>query len=168
MKRPIFRPREWTRSAVMTPRLSMALLALALSRAVSFAQSPAPGGMPPPDVMSLAQSTAMRFPQPVRVGDLLQRGVQQPVVTQNWLGTVEQVVRDVKGTVSVVIKFGGVFGFGSRLIAVPVDAMVLLGPVMEVVAYTPQQLGGFPTYAGDGAPLPVDAIIKVGLAKPSH
>jgi len=124
--------------------------------------------MPPPDGMSLAQSTAMRFPQPVRVGDLLHRDVLQPVVTQNWLGTVEQVVRDADGTVRVIIKYDGFFGFGSRLIAVPVDAMVLLGPVMEVVAYTPDQLNAFPTYSGGETSVPADTVIKVGLAKPSH
>ena len=46
-----------------------------------MAQSPTPGGMPPPPGMKLAQSAAMRFPQPVRVGDLLRRNVLQPVVS---------------------------------------------------------------------------------------
>jgi hypothetical protein len=134
-----------------------------------FAQSHTPGGMPPPDGMSLAQSAAMRFPQPVRVGDLLQRNVLQPVATRNLLGTVEQVVRSADGTVDVVIRFGGFLGFGTRLIAVPVDAMVLLGQDMEVVAYTPDQLDALPTYSsGDAKPLPSDSLIKVGLAKPSH
>ena len=98
----------------------------------------------------------------------MQRSVQQPVATQDLLGTVEQLVRDADGTVRVIIKFGGFFGFGSRRIAVPVEAMVLLGEVMEVVAYTPDQLKAFPTYAGDGMPLPEKAVIKIGLAKPSH
>jgi hypothetical protein len=40
---------------------------------------------------------------------------------------------------------------------------------MEVVAYTPQQLQEFPTFAPSGSsPLPDDTVIKVGLAKPSH
>jgi len=134
-----------------------------------FAQSGTPGGMPPPDGMSLAQSAAMRFPQPVRVGDLLNRNVLQPVATQNLLGTVDQVVRAADGAVNVVIKFGGFLGFGTRLIAVPADAMVLLGRDMEVVAYTPDQLDALPTYSSGAAqPLPSDSLIKVGLAKPSH
>jgi hypothetical protein len=69
----------------------------------------------------------------------------------------------------VVIDFGGFLGFWTRPIAVPVDAMVLLGQDMEVVAYTPQQLQEFPTFAPSGSsPLPDDTVIKVGLAKPSH
>ena len=111
----------------------------------------------------------MRFPQPVRVGSLLHRDVVQPVESQRLLGTVEQVVRDRDGTLQVVIRYGGFLGFGARPIAVPVDAMVLVGQVMEVVAYTPKQLRGFPTFsADDTAPVASDSIIHVGLAKPSH
>ena len=151
----------------MRTRLS-ALVLLALSNAAS-AQSQAPGGMPPPPGMSLADSAAMRYPQRVRVGDLLHRQVLEPVESQNVLGTVEQVVREGDGTLDVVIAYGGFLGFWARPIAVPVDAMVLLGQVMEVVAYTPKQLNEFPDFsAGSTVPLAADAIIKVGLAKPPH
>jgi hypothetical protein len=133
------------------------------------AQSTTPGGMPPPPGMSQAQSAAMRFPQSVRVGDLLGRDVLRPVESQDVLGHVREVVSDSTGQILVVIDFGGLFGFGSRPIAVPVDAMVLLGQDMEVVAFTPDQLGQFPTFSSSGATrVPDDAVIKVGLAKPSH
>ena len=47
--------------------------------------------------------------------------------------------------------------------------MVLLGDVMEVAAYTPQQLRGFATFTPSGTtPVPADTVVKVGLAKPSH
>ena len=133
------------------------------------AQSPTPGGMPPPPGMSLAESAALRFPQPVRVGDLLHRAVLRPVESQDVLGRVDRVVRDDAGAVQVVIAFGGFLGWGRRLIAVPVEAMVLLGQDLEVVAYTPQQLRELPTFSLPGtSPLPDDAVIRVGLAKPSH
>ena len=157
----------------MTPmRRSMRLLSLAGCLALSpaaYAQSPMPGGMPPPPGMSLAQSTAMRFPQPVRVGDLLHGLVLRPVESQDILGRVHAVQRDAQGQILVVINFGGFYGYGGRLIAVPVDAMVLLGQDMEVVAYTPAQLARFPTFSPQGAqPVPDDTTIKMGLAKPSH
>ena len=111
----------------------------------------------------------MRFPQPVRVGDLLHREVLRPVESQNVLGRVRELVRASNGQILVVMDFGGFFGFGSRPIAVPVDAMVLLGKDMEVVAFTPQQLRRFPTFSASGtSPISNDAVIKVGLAKPSH
>jgi len=133
------------------------------------AQSPTPGGMPPPPGMSLERSNAMRFPQPVEVGQLIGRTVLQPVESQNVLGHVHSVVRDDKGQVLVVMSFGGILGFGSRLIAVPVDAMVLLGDVMEVAAYTPPQLSHFATFDPAGTtPVPPETVVRVGLAKPSH
>jgi PRC-barrel domain len=142
---------------------------LVILAAVAHAQSDTPGGMPPPLGMSLAESAAMRFPQPVRVGDLLGRDVLRPVESQDVLGRVRGVVRDSTGQVLVVIDFGGFFGFGSRPIAVPVDAMVLLGQDMEVVAFTPEQLRHFTTFSPSVTiPIADDAVIKVGLAKPSH
>jgi hypothetical protein len=135
----------------------------------AFAQSKTPGGMPPPPGMSLAASAAMRFPQPVRVGDLVGRDVLQPVESQDVLGRVRRVVRDADGQIMIILDFGGFLGFGSRPIAVPVDAMVLLGQDVEIVAFTPQQLQQFPTFSSAGTTdVPDDTIIKVGLAKPSH
>jgi hypothetical protein len=133
------------------------------------AQSTTPGGMPPPPGMSLAESTAMRFPQPVRVGDLLGREVLRPVESQDILGRVRGLVRDHDGQIMVVVDFGGIFGFGARPIAVPVDAMVLLGQDVEIVAFTTDQLRQFPTFSPSGTTdVADDTIIKVGLAKPSH
>ena len=135
----------------------------------AHAQSNMPGGMPPPPGMSLAESAAMRFPQRVRVGDLLGREVLRPVEGQDVLGRVRRVVRDRNGQIMVVIAFGGFLGFASRPIAVPVDAMVLLGQDMEIVAFTPKQLRQLPAFLSIGTTdVADDAIIKVGLAKPSH
>lgn len=145
------------------------LLAGVLLSSSALAQSHTPGGMPPPSGMSLAESTAMRFPQPVLVGKLLHRTVLRPVERQTVLGRVEQLVRNDQGTIEVVIHFGGFLGFGGRLIAVPLDATVLLGADMEIVTYTPEQLRQLPTFAGAGTTvIPSDTVVKVGLAKPSH
>lgn len=133
------------------------------------AQSPMPGGMPPPLGMSLARSAAMRFPQPVLVSDLLHRLVLQPVESQNILGRVRDVVRNAKDEVMIVMNLGFFYGYGGRLIAVPIDAMVLLGQDMEVVAYTPKQLAKFPTFVPTGtSEVSGDTVLRVGLAKPSH
>jgi hypothetical protein len=150
-------------------RILLASCALAAAVNLVHAQSTTPGGMPPPTGMSLAESTAMRFPQPVRVGDLLGREVLRPVESQDILGRVHGLVRDRDGRIMVVVDFGGFLGFGARPIAVPVDAMVLLGQDMEIVAFTPDQLRQFPTFSPAGTTdVADDTIIKVGLAKPSH
>ncbi len=142
---------------------------LAAAMNLVHAQSTTPGGMPPPPGMSLAESSAMRFPQPVRVGDLLGREVLRPVESQDVLGRIRRLVRDRDGRIMVVVDFGGFLGFGNRPIAVPVDAMVLLGQDTEIVAFTPDQLRQFPTFSPSGTTdVADDTIIKMGLAKPSH
>jgi hypothetical protein len=141
----------------------LAVLALMTGNRPVLAQQPAPAGM------SLAEAAARRFPQPVRVGDLLGRQVLQPLESQPTLGWVHAVVKQPDGTIDVIVDYGGLFGFFSRPIAVPVDGMTLLGHYMEIVDFTPKQLSGFKTFTGGGAaPLPPDSIIRVGLARPSH
>lgn len=135
----------------------------------AHAQSQAPGGMPPPPGMSLAQSAAMRFPQPVRVGDLPGRAVLRPVEAQDVLGRVRAVVRDASGEVVVVVELGRWLGFRTRTVAIPADAMVLVGDALEAVAFTPEQLWALPSFdLSSATALGDDAIIRVGLAKPSH
>ena len=159
--------RHMKRSALIGMLLGSCILTTTAH--VGYAQSATPGGMPPPPGMSLAESAAMRFPQPVRVGDLIGREVLRPVEGQDVLGRVRRLVRDRDGQIMVVVDFGGFLGFGSRPIAVPVDAMVLLGQDMEIVAFTPEQLRQFPTFSPSGTTdVTNDTVIKVGLAKPSH
>ena len=134
-----------------------------LAGAGASAQQPAPPGM------GLAEAAAKRFPQPVRVGDLIGRPVLRPLESQPVLGHVRQVVRTGDGTVDVVLDYGGLLGFGGRLIAVPADAMVLLGAEMEVVDFTPKQLDALATFDGGGTmAVPPQDTIRVGLARPSH
>ena len=49
-------------------RILFAFCLVSATTSVARAQSTTPGGMPPPPGMNLAESAAMRFPQPVRVG----------------------------------------------------------------------------------------------------
>jgi hypothetical protein len=142
---------------------------LAAATNIVHAQGTTPGGIPPSPGMALAESAAMRFPQPVRAGDLPGRAVLRPVESQDILGRVRALVRDRDGQIMVVVDFGGFLGFSARPIAIPVDAMVLLGQDMEIVAFTPDQLRQFPTFSPSGTTdVADDTIIKVGLAKPSH
>ena len=148
------------RRSILAASLLLGLLTWGTAAA---AQAPKPAGMP------FAEAASRRFPQPVRVGDLLGRAVLQPLESQPLLGRVGGVVRRPDGTVDVVLEFGGLLGIGRRPIAVPVDAMALLGADMEVLDLTPEQLRALPTFDGAGiTPLGPDATIKVGLARPSH
>jgi hypothetical protein len=141
----------------------LSIVGLLIASTVAQAQQPAPPGM------SLAEAASRRFPQPVRVGDLLKRQVLRPLESQPTLGFVRDVVKKTDGGIEVVVDYGGVFGLFARPIAVPVEAMVLLGEYMEIVDFSPDQLKQFKTFDGAGTtPLAPDSVIRVGLARPSH
>lgn len=141
------------------------ILVLCLLMTVSAAQAQ----QPKPADMTPTEAASRRFPQSVRVGDLLKRQVLEPKESQPTLGWVRQIVKQPDGAIKIVVDYGGRFGFLNRPIAVPVEAMVLLGQYMEIVDFTPAQLDKFPKFDGAGTmPVPPDSIIKVGLARPSH
>ena len=145
----------------MPPRQIIALLLFACLPAM--AQQPAPSALTP------ATRAALRYPQPVQVGSLIQRQVLRPVEQQNVLGRVASVVRQPDGAVLVVINIGGVFGLGTRPVAVPVEAIALLGKYVALMDLTPEQLQALPTFtAANTQPLQPDQMIKVGLTRPFH
>jgi len=141
------------------------LLAMPLTAAGAVAR--AAGPLPPPSV--LAERQAKRFPQPVLVGALIGRDVLKPIEAQTILGSVAAVVRRPDGGLDVIVRFGGVLGFGARPIAVPIEAMALMGEFMAVMDYTPEQLATLPTNDGQGLqPVARDETIRVGIVKPFH
>ncbi len=155
--------RSAVRRVASPPAVLVALLTLAgLQNPGARAQQPAPPGA------NLAAFAAKRYPQPVRVGDLLHRVVLQPTESRTVLGHVEGVIRFDDGSRAVVIRFGGAWGFGGRNIAVPLDAVVLLGDELEVLDLTPGQLRQLPTYDGAGRAVAADDVVRMGLAHPSH
>ena len=127
----------------------------------------------PTHAQELAQA-ARRFPQPVRVGDLIHRQVLRPVEQQTVLGRVGGVARRAAGAVLVVVDardagWRGALGFGARPVAVPSDALALLGEHLALMDLTPEQLRALPTFDPDGtAPVPPDDTIRMGLVRPFH
>ena len=121
------------------------------------------------------QQAARRFPQPVRVGDLIHRQVLRPVERQTVLGRVEGVARRAAdGAVLVVVDardagWRGALGLGARPVAVPSDAMALLGEHLALMDLTPEQLHALPTFDPAGmAPVPAGDTIRMGLVRPFH
>lgn len=123
----------------------------------------------PVDLPKLAAEAARRFPQPVRVGDLLGADVLKPVEAQPVLGHVVAVTRRLDGGLAMIVRYGGVLGLGARRVAVPVEALALLHPYVALVGLAPGQLDRLPTVADPAAgALPADAVIAVGVVRPFH
>jgi hypothetical protein len=139
------------------------LSATLVAGAVVDAQEPAPPGA---DVDAFA---ARRFPQAVLVRDLIRRTVLQPLESRPVLGHVVSVIRTKDGKIEIVIRYGSHFGWGGRPIAVPANAMVLLGSELEILDFTPEQLNAFPSFEAAGTePIGSDEQIRMGLAHPTH
>ncbi|SFU70542.1 hypothetical protein SAMN02799631_01852 [Methylobacterium sp. 174MFSha1.1] len=162
-----------------------ACITLALSvaaQAQTAGPSPAPGHMPVTGmtVPDMAARAARRFPQPVRVGDLAGRLLLQPQESQPVLGRVTGLVR--RGdAVAVIVRLDGALGlgwlglqridwsgFGPRLVAVPVEAVALLGEHVALMGLTPEGLRALSTVTPGSAAIPPDATIRVGIVRPFH
>ena len=142
-------------------RISL-VLALALA-GPAIAQAEAP-----PSLAVLQERAEKRLPQPVRVGDLIGQQVLEPSESQGVLGRVAAITRRPDGGLDLVMRYGGVLGFGTRPVAVPIEAMALLGPYVVAVDYSNQDLGALPTATQTGAALGPNDIIRVGVVKPYH
>ena len=110
-----------------------------------------------------AERAEKRFPQPVRVGDLAGRLVLEPSNRQGVIGRVAGVVRDADG-VKLVVATGGLLGFGTRAVAVPIEMTALLGQFVQVVDMDPAQLRSLPDWqVGSGAAVAADDRVRIGL-----
>lgn len=145
------------------------LLLGALAAGPALAQGAHNAGSPPqpaPETLSPAQKAARRWPQPVRVGDLVHRQVFEATPQQPVLGRVAGVVRTGDGGLAMVVDYGGVLGVGARKVAIPVDATTLLGPFVQVNDLSRADVAKLPTFAAAGTtPVGVDEVIRVGIGR---
>ncbi len=159
---------------------TFATLMLARAEAQSPGPSPAPALMPTPAPMPMPMMesrAAQRFPQAVRVGDLIGRSLLQPLESQPVLGHVTGVVRPAGSEAGIVVRLDGGpirpwlhwLGVGDRRVLVPVAGVALLGEYVALIGYTPEQLDALPDYKRDAsaAVAPHEAI-RVALVAPFH
>jgi hypothetical protein len=66
-----------------------------------------------------------RYPQPIRVGALV--GARISDSDSRTIGTIRHVVRTAQGRVEVVVDCCGLFGFGTKSVAVPIAVLGALG-----------------------------------------
>lgn len=139
-------------------RFAAMLTAVTAARA-AVAQEQAAAPEPTPE-----EKMARRFPQPVRVGFL----VGLPVIDERsaTVGRVREVVRTPEGKLRLVMPYGGLFGIGARAIAIPIEAVAMLGHQVAAVDMPRAALELAPTWYGAGdQPLGPDEVIRVGLTR---
>lgn len=121
---------------------------------------PVPGA----DSLTPQQRMDRRFPQKVRVGDLI--GLPMQDYDDRILGYVRQVVRTADGRVVLVMPFGGWFGNGGRPVGVPLETVAILARHINVLDITRDDLASLPTWQdGAGTAISADDIIQIAVSR---
>lgn len=147
--------------------LALASLAVAEDRAgAPMRLAQAPHDMVPQTPMPSAAEARMqmRFPQLVRVGDLI--GLPVLDDDDSTLGRVREVVRDPEGRIKLIVGYSKWWGLGGRPVAVPIEVVVILGRQIDSVDMKPSEYAAAPTWlAGTDAPIAPDEIIRIGVGR---
>ena len=134
-----------------------ALAFLVLVPAGAFAQATEPP-------TTAEQRMHARYPQPVRVGDLI--GLPLLDDQARTLGYVREVVRTNENKIELIIDYDGFLGWHSRPIAVPLEVVGIAGRQISSLDMPRSAYVSAPTWQNAGAhALPADAMIKIALSR---
>jgi hypothetical protein len=117
--------------------------------------------------MPMVDRMNRRFPQPVRVGDLI--GLPVLDDSSSTLGYVRQVVRSPAGQTELIVSYSkwfGWFGWFTRPVAVPIEATGIEGRQIVSLDMPPGEYAIAPTWQGqNSAALPNEDTIRIALAR---
>ena len=105
-----------------------------------------------------------RFPQPVRVGDL----IGLPLLDENdsTISRIQQIVRTNEGKILLIVPYGGLLGLGQRFVAVPIEVVAILGRQVAAVDMPRDGFSQAPTwYGSNSTPIPVHETIRIAIAR---
>jgi hypothetical protein len=128
------------------------------------AMVPQTGMMDAEHPMPMNERMLKRFPQPVRVGDL----IGLPVLNQNasTLGHVGQVVRTPQGNIKLIVSYSRFWGWFGHPVAVPLEVVGIQGRQLVSLDMDSSEYANAPTWqAKDATALPNDATIRIALAR---
>ena len=105
-----------------------------------------------------------RFPHPVKVGDL----IGLPVLDWNdvTIGHVRQVVRTSQGKIQLVVTYGGLFGWGERLVPVPIEVVAILARQLAALDMSRAEFDNAPTWsAAQTTPVAPNETIQIAITR---
>jgi len=117
--------------------------------------------------LSPEEKMERRFPQPIKAGDL----IGLPLLDDGDLtiGHVRHVVRTPEGKILLIVTHGGWlgpwFGFGARLVAVPIEVVAVLGRQLAALDMPRQDFATAPTWSGSDSLVPPGDTIRIALAR---
>lgn len=114
-----------------------------------------------------------RFPQPVKVADLI--GLPVLDGSDSTIGYVQQVVRTEAGKIQLIVPYGkrfgwvrysGPFAWGRRPVAVPIEVVAILGRQIAALDMERPAFDAAPTWMPQQAqPIPTSEIIRIALQR---
>jgi hypothetical protein len=114
-----------------------------------------------------------RFPQPVKVGDLV--GLPLLDYQDSTIGFIRQVVQTPDGKIQLIfaygrwlgwVRAGGPFDWNRRLIALPLEVVAILGRQVDVLDMSREEMDKAPdVVAGRSRLLGADDTIKIALGR---
>jgi hypothetical protein len=116
----------------------------------------------PMDALSPEERMQRRWPQPVKVGDLI--GLPVLDFGDRTLGYVQNVVRTAEGKIRLIVPYGGFLGWGRRPVAVPIEVVAIAGRQLAALDMTRAEFDAAPAWNDPASrPLPPGDTIRVGL-----
>jgi hypothetical protein len=114
--------------------------------------------------MPMVERMNRRFPQPVRVGDLI--GLPVLDDRSSTLGFVRHVVRTADGKIQLIVSYSRWFGWFGRPVAVPIEVVGIEGRQVASLDMLRSEYVAAPTWQGqDAMALPDEATIRIALGR---
>jgi hypothetical protein len=122
------------------------------------------GGEAAEKKLSPEQKMQRRFPQPVKVGDL----IGLPVL--DWddvtIGHVRHVVRTPAGKIQLITTYGGFLGWGERLVPVPIEVVAILARQLAALDMPRKEFDAAPTWqASQTMPIAPGEMIRIAVTR---
>ena len=128
----------------------------------------AAGSAPPPgsaNTYSPEQKMQRRYPQPVKVGDL----IGLPVLDDDdrTLGRIKSIVRTAGGKIQLIMSYGGFLGWRARLVAVPIEVVAIAGRQLAALDMTRAEFDAAPAWSDPQSQvIPTTDVILIGTSSP--
>jgi sporulation protein YlmC with PRC-barrel domain len=119
---------------------------------------------PAPEEQTPEQRMNARFPQKVRVGDLIGIPIQDD--DDRVLGYVTDVVLEPNGRIVLVMPEGGWLWRSGRPVPIPIETVAILGRHIDLLDIAREDVAKLPTWEkGQGSPIDRNETIRIALGR---
>jgi hypothetical protein len=153
------------RAKLFAAGLVIVLIGMTESRLASAQAMVPPTGMEDDKKpMTPGQRMQARFPQNVRVGDLI--GLPVLDDRSSTLGHVSEVVHTRGDKIKLIVAYSGFLGWGTRPVAVPIEVVGIQGRELASLDMSPSEYATAPTWHNaEAEALPANSTIKIALSR---